>query len=126
MRGLLGPLALLSAVLAFSLWNSAAMTADTERWRDQLEQAEGSALAEDWPAAAEALADSYRDWSRRQTYLHIVSQHGAVDEAEGMFRRAMAFAGTEEASEFQAEIADLRDQLRLLAEMERFSLRNIL
>lgn len=126
MRGLLGPLALLLAILSFSVWNSAAMSADTERWRNQLEQSENFARAEDWPAAMETLADSYQDWSRRQTYLHIVSQHEAVDGAEGMFRRAMAFAGTEEESEFQAEISDLRDQLRLLAEMERFSLRNIL
>ena len=126
MRGLLGPLALLFAILAFSLWNSAAMAADTERWRDQLDQVEGFARAEDWSAAAEALGDSYRDWSRRQTSLHVVSQHEAVDDAEGMFRRAMAYAGAEEASDFRAEISDLRDQLRLLAEMERFSLRNIL
>ena len=112
MRGLLGPLALLFAILAFSLWNSAAMAADTERWRDQLDQVEGFARAEDWSAAAEAL--------------HVVSQHEAVDDAEGMFRRAMAYAGAEEASDFRAEISDLRDQLRLLAEMERFSLRNIL
>ena len=43
-----------------------------------------------------------------------------------MYRRAAAFLKTREASELQAELADLRDQLRLLAEMERFSIKNIL
>ena len=43
-----------------------------------------------------------------------------------MYRRAMAFAATEEITEFRAEAADLTDQLRLLAEMERLSIRNIL
>ena len=31
-----------------------------------------------------------------------------------------------ESSELRAELADLRDQLRLLAEMERFSIKNVL
>ena len=43
-----------------------------------------------------------------------------------MYRRAMAFAAARESSELRAELADLRDQLRLLAEMERFSIKNVL
>ena len=39
-KGLLLPAALLGAILAFCLWNSAAMTAHTDRWRDQLEEAD--------------------------------------------------------------------------------------
>ena len=53
-------------------------------------------------------------------------EHDAVDGAEAMFRRAEAFAETEELSEFRAELADLTSQLRLLAEMERLSIKNIL
>ena len=59
------------------------------------------------------------------SYLHMVSQHNAVDEAEAMYRRCLAFAAAQEPSEFRAELAGLREQLRLLAEMERFSARNI-
>ena len=77
-------------------------------------------------AAGDALAKSYEDWSERQVFLHIVSEHEAVDDAEAMYRRAMAFAEEQESSEFRAELADLQDQLRLLAEMERFSLKNVL
>ena len=120
------PLAVLTAILAFCLWNSAAMTGHTDRWRAQLAQAEALAQAEDFSGAAALLADSYRDWSRHQTYLHIVTEHDAVDDAEAMYRRAMAFAEEQESSEFRAELADLQDQLRLLAEMERYSLKNVL
>ena len=102
------------------------MTGHTDRWRAQLAQAEALAQAEDFSGAAALLADSYRDWSRHQTYLHIVTEHDAVDDAEAMYRRAMAFAEEQESSEFRAELADLQDQLRLLAEMERFSLKNVL
>lgn len=125
-KGYLPPIAVLAAILAFALWNGRAMRLDTDRWRAQLQQADTLAQAGDWSGAAAALSDSYEDWSARQTYLHIVTEHDAVDDAEAMYHRAMAFAETQESSEFRAELSDLRDQLRLLAEMERFSIRNIL
>ena len=126
MRAYVKPLAVLAAILAFALWNGAAMTRHTDRWRAQLEQADALAQAEEWSRAVEVLADSYTDWSGKQTYLHIVTEHDAVDDAEAMYRRAMAFAATRESTEFRAELADLRDQLRLLAEMERFNVKNVL
>ena len=125
-RDMLPPLAVLAVILAFALWNSAAITERTQRWRNQLQQAEALAATENWQAAGNTLADSYKDWSGSQVYLHIVSEHDAVDDAEAMYRRAMAFALEQESSEFRAELADLQDQLRLLAEMERFSLKNVL
>ena len=125
-KDMLPPVGVLAVILAFALWNSAVITGHTQRWRDQLQQAEALALDEDWQAAGDALAKSYEDWSERQVFLHIVSEHEAVYDAEAMYRRAMAFAAEQESSEFRAELADLQDQLRLLAEMERFSLKNVL
>ena len=125
-KSLAVPLAVLGVILAFALWNSRCVTAETDRWREQLRQADILAQAGEWERAAAALSDSYGDWSARQTYLHIVAEHDAIDGAESMYRRAMAFAVTEELSEFRAELADLRDQLRLLAEVEKFSIGNVL
>ena len=125
-KAFLPPIAVLAAILAFSLWNSRAMTASTDRWRNQLQQADALMQAESWPDTAAALSKSYNDWSQHQIWLHIVSEHDAVDDAEAMYRRAMAFAAARESSELRAELADLRDQLRLLAEMERFSIKNVL
>ena len=126
MRKLLAPLLVLGAILAFALWNSAAMAACTGRWRGQLRQADALARSGDWAGAQSALEESYEDWTASQTYLHIVTEHDAVDDAEAMYRRAQAFAAVREGSEFRAELADLMDQLRLLAEMETGSIRNIL
>ena len=109
-RMLLPPIFVLAALLAFSLWNIRHMEGETDRWREQLD----------------ALWESYDDWSHSQTYLHIVSHHDAVDDAEAMYRRAIAFGETEELSEFHAELSDLRDQLRLIAEMEALNIRNVL
>lgn len=125
-RSLLPPVLVLAALLAFSLWNIRHMAAETGRWRDQLQEADALAQSGQWAETVDALWESYDDWSHSQTYLHIVSQHDAVDDAEAMYRRAIAFAETEEITEFRAEVSDLRDQLRLLSEMEALSVRNVL
>ena len=125
-KGLLIPAALLGAILAFCLWNGAAMSAHTARWRAQLEEADRLVLLEDWQGAAAAIRAAYAGWTECQTYLHCVTGHDAVDDAEAMYHRALAFTEREEDSELRAELADLRAQLRLLAEMEEFSLRNVL
>ena len=57
MKAYLKPLAVLAAILAFALWNGAAMTAHTDRWRAQVEQADALAQAEDWSRAVEILED---------------------------------------------------------------------
>ena len=124
-KGFFVPLAVLAVTLAFCLWNSAAMASHTARWQEQLGPAEQRAETGDWEGAVQALETGYDDWSRHQNWLHCVTGHDAVDDAEAMYHRALAFAESQEDSEFRAEIADLRAQLRLLAEMEEFSLRNV-
>lgn len=124
-KGFFVPLAVLAVILAFCLWNGSAMSSRTARWQEQLVPAEQRAEAGDWKGAVRALEAGYEDWSRHQGWLHCVTGHDAVDDAEAMYHRALAFARSEEDSEFRAEMADLRAQLRLLAEMEEFSLRNV-
>ena len=125
-RMLLPPVLVLAALLAVSLWNIHHMDVETDRWRAQLQAADRLALSGEWAETLDALWESYDDWSCSQTYLHIVSHHDAVDDAEAMYRRAIAFAETEEITEFHAELSDLRDQLRLSAEMEALNIRNVL
>lgn len=120
------PLTILGVILAFALWCSVVTKSDTDRWRQQVHQAQSLAESLDWAGAEDALAEGYADWSAHQTYLHIILEHDAVDDAEAMYRRCMAFAAAREPSELRAETADLLDQLRLLSEMEQFSVKNIL
>lgn len=125
-QGLYLPAAVLAALLAFCLWNGAAMAGHTGRWREQLAEADHLVQAEDWEGVVHAIQNSYADWSRHQTYLHCVTGHDSVDSAEAMYHRALAFAERKEDSELRAELADLRAQLGRLAEMEEFSVRNVL
>lgn len=126
MKSFLPPILLLCAILTFSLWNCAGIARDTHRWSEPLEEAAQLAEAEDWQAAVKRLSGSYADWSAHQTYLHIVAEHAAVDGAEAMYRRAFAYAAARESSEFQADLADLCNQLRLLSEMEEVNIKNVL
>ena len=119
-------LGILLGILAFALWVSVSMQEKVGLWQEQLLRADALAQSDDWIGAIDVLMESYEDWDSHQTYLHIVTEHDAVDDAQSMYHRAMAFAATRELSEFRAELSDLRDQLRLLSEMERFSIKNVL
>ena len=124
--GLLPPLLILAVLLLFCLWTGQRVGTDTERWRAPLIQSSEAALLGDWDAAGDLLFASYDDWRSRQFFLHVTVQHEVVEDAEAMYRRAIAFGDTEELSEFHAELSDLRDQLRLIAEMEALNIRNVL
>ena len=121
----LPPAVILAGILLFSLWDADQMQNDTDRWCMQLQLADQLAVAEDWKGSLETLEDSYLDWQHRWLYLHIVSSRDVADNAESMYLRAIAFAKTEEITEFRAELSDLQNQLRVLRDMESFNLRMI-
>ena len=116
----------LLAGLSLALWNSASMAGRTQRWQGQLDQVEALATDGAWEEAYQALEESYGDWSSSQAYLHIVSHHDVLDEAEAMYRRAAVFICLQEESSLLGELSDLRHQLRLLSEMEQLSIKNVL
>lgn len=116
----------LLAVLSLALWNSASMAGRTQRWQGQLDQVEALATDGAWEEAYQALEESYGDWSSSQAYLHIVSHHDVLDEAEAMYRRAAVFICLQEESSLLGELSDLRHQLLLLSEMEQLSIKNVL
>ena len=116
----------LLAVLSLALWNSASMAGRTQRWQGQLDQVEALATDGAWEEAYQALEESYGDWSSSQAYLHIVSHHDVLDEAEAMYRRAAVFICLQEESSLLGELSDLRHQLRLLSEMDQLSIKNVL
>lgn len=120
------PIAILAVIFGFALWNGISIQKNTARWSSQLQQAVQMISTENWDSINCTLQNSYNDWQNRQTYLHIVLEHDAINDADAMYRRALAFTKAQEPKELRAELADLQDQLTLLTEMERLSLKNIL
>ena len=125
-NSLFTPIFVLVLTFSFTLWNSFHVQKNTAYWSETLQQAVMYVQSENWISAQDTMNQSYEDWNRKQTYLHIVLEHDAIDDADAMFRRAFAFVKTQDSQELQAELADLIDQLNLLAETERLSLKNVL
>jgi hypothetical protein len=120
------PITILAVIFGFALWNGITIQKNTARWSSQLQQAVQMISTENWDSINCTLQNSYNDWQNRQTYLHIVLEHDAINDADAMYRRALAFTKAQEPKELRAELANLQDQLTLLTEMERLSLKNIL
>ena len=78
------------------------------------------------PKADAALENLRRDWDARQTWLHIVIEHGEINEAESLLRRCLVLCMAQERTDLRADLAALRSQMVLLNEMERVSVKNIL
>lgn len=120
------PITILAVIFGFALWNGITIQKNTARWSSQLQQAVQMISTENWDSINCTLQNSYNDWQNRQTYLHIVLEHDAINDADAMYRRALAFTKAQEPKELRAELANLQDQLTLLTEMEQLSLKNIL
>lgn len=120
------PITILAVIFGFALWNGITIQKNTARWSSQLQQAVQMISTENWDSINCTLQNSYNDWQNRQTYLHIVLEHDAINDADAMYRRALAFTKAREPKELRAELANLQDQLTLLTEMEQLSLKNIL
>ena len=84
-------------------------------------------LGKDFMAGMKTLVGGeIESYTQMLTEARQIATKRMVDDAEAMYRRALAFAATRELTEFRAEISDLRDQLRLLAETERLDIKNVL
>ena len=82
MKPLAVSLAVLAAILAFSLWTGCYVRGRTEAWSDQLAATDELAQQERWEDAEAGLQRAYADWDAIQTFLHTLMEHDALDEAE--------------------------------------------
>lgn len=125
-RGYKLPIAVLAALLLASLWNIRVLSGRSRRLLDTLDDAERRAAAQQWTEAAELMERGYEEWHTQRTYLHIVSRHDAADGADALYHRCILYARAGDELNFLTELAELREQIERLTEMERFSIGNIL
>ena len=126
MKPLVISLAALGLILGFSLWAGSYVAARTEDWSAQLDEADNFAQEERWAQAEERLRLAYADWGWSQTFFHTIMEHAELDEAESLFATAFAACDEADAPDFHAAMAQLASQLRLLAETQAVSIKNIL
>ena len=76
------PITILAVIFGFALWNGITIQKNTARWSSQLQQAVQMISTENWDSINCTLQNSYNDWQNRQTYLHIVLEHDAINDAD--------------------------------------------
>lgn len=126
MKACVIPIGLLAAILGFSLWAGRYVEVRTDHWIALLETADEAAAAENWREAEAQLQGAYRDWEDSQTFFHTIMAHEGLDEAETLFVGAAAVCRERDDADFHLMLAQLTAQLRLLAETQNASIRNVL
>ena len=120
------PIFVLLLLLTLSLFNSSSLSRRCSEWVSLLDSVDSAAAADNWDTAQKNLKMLYERWDSCQTWLHIVIEHKELDDAEDLLQRCRVLCQEQDDAEFRASLADLRSQLKLLDEMERVSIKNIL
>ena len=120
------PVAVLALLLGLSLENGRRVESDAARWLAAVETATAAAEREDWSGARDALREARESWESRKPWLHIVTAHDELETADALFAEADSFAQELDMAEFRAAAAQLAAQLRVVADMQQLTLRNVL
>ena len=106
------PVGLLALILGFSLWTGRYVELRTQHWNALLEEIDSLAGQEDWDSS--------------QTFFHTIMEHDELDKAEDLFAGAFAVCREEDGADFHTLLAQLINQLRLLAETQNGGIKNVL
>jgi len=120
------PVGILAVILGFSLWAGRYVELRTVHWNTLLEQADREGRQENWDSAQEQMDRIYEDWQSSQTFFHIIMDHEELDKAEDLFAGAFAVCEEEDDADFHQLLAQLMQELTMLAETQQTSIRNIL
>lgn len=126
MKALYIPIGILGLILGFSLWTGWMVARDTDGWIQTVEAADRRARSEDWAGAMEAMEEAYEGWSGRQLFYHTVMEHEELDKGEELFAGAFAVCGEEDGADFHTFASQLQNHLKLLAEAQGISIKNVL
>lgn len=92
-----------------------------------LEQAEEDISLGNRNGAIQKTERAIRLWEDRASYLHIILNHSEIDQVSLSFLEVQRLLTTQEhGGEYYAANAQLIARIRLLHEMEEFSLKNLL
>ncbi|MDE7219768.1 MAG: DUF4363 family protein [Oscillospiraceae bacterium] len=126
MKALYIPIGLLAVILGFSLWTGQYVAQRTSQWTALLEEVDRLARQEDWGQAEERLKEAYACWDASQTFFHTIMNHDELDQAEELFAGAFAVCREADSADFHMFLFQLQSQLRLLAETQSLSVKNVL
>jgi len=120
------PAAILSMLLALSIWNAHSVEAEVDGWCRIVEEARTAATRGDLYGAGKAMAELETQWLARRRYYHALLEHDELDDAEELLARSDIALESGNADDFAVETTALIAQLRVIAEMQGFRIENIL
>lgn len=126
MKNLVLPLTAMAAILIFSLWAGHYVQDQTEHWEELLAQAAQAADQEDWTLAEDLLSQVRENWESCKTFFHTIIEHSELNEAESLFAAAEDACRRRDSGEAVSQLTLLSVQLRVLAETQAVSVKNIL
>ena len=97
------------------------MSRYSQQLQQQLQTVKECLAQQQWEQAKQQLDEYTALWEKRQLYLHIITEHEEIDQAEDLLVSLYAFIQYEELPESMSELAYLNNQLRLLAEMQELN-----
>ena len=118
--------AILCATFALALVNGWTLRQLTGGMTLRLEQAQHLAEQQQWEQADRLTQQAKDLWDRGETYLYIVLRHTEADAVAQQFREVLELLQWKEEAEYTSANAKLVEDIRLLAEMEAFTLKNLL
>lgn len=117
---------ILAVVFGAALANSWYLDSLTEQMAQNLEAAQALAESDDWEGGQRLTQAVMAQWESSANYLYIVVRHSDSDEVAAGFREVLQLLEWKEEAEYTSANARLVEELRLLADMEQFTLRNLL
>ena len=111
---------------ALSLWNSSSIHALTDRLTASLSHAEALADQGNWVQAETLTKNAMTEWERASGYLYTVLRHADTNAIQSGFQQALGYLEHRDGAEYASACADLIVQIKLLADMESLTLRNVL
>lgn len=119
---------ILLMVLVFSgaLVNSWYLAQKADGMTDLLQKAQTKAEDGDWELAQELTAQAQQHWEDSTYYLYVILHHSEADEVQTGFQEVMQLLRWQEEAEYTSANARLISNIQLLAEMEQFTLKNLL
>lgn len=117
---------LLAGLVALSLWNVKKLDVLAAELNGALAGAEAAAEAGDWSGAEERTAAALERWQESGFYLHVTLDHETTDDIDLAFGEVREFIQCQEGGEYSAANARLMEAIRLMGEMQKPKVENLL
>lgn len=118
--------ALLIGLMGLALWNAAALNRLTGELGAILAEAESAAEEGNWLRAREETQRARELWQENSFYLHVTLDHETTDGIDLSFGEVAEFIECEEGGEYSAANARLMEQIRVMGELQKPRLENLL